>query len=41
MAIGLLIFIMLLVALDVVAVLYGEDSRDGKDWNRADNTRSR
>jgi hypothetical protein len=33
MATALVIFIALLVALDVAAVLFGVDSRDGNDWH--------
>jgi hypothetical protein len=33
MAIGLVIFIALLIALDLAAVLLGADSRDGNDWH--------
>jgi hypothetical protein len=32
MTVGLVILIALLVALDLAAVLFGVDSRDGNDW---------
>jgi hypothetical protein len=32
MAIELLIFVVVLVGLDLAALVFGADSRDGRDW---------